>query len=1130
MRSHYHLKHSLEDSDSSDGDERPYASDQTLETHLADMLKLLRSKISLESIDQEKKDLVASGLNKSEKTALHLLAQKSPEDLPGSKYLRPLVRFLITHDSRPLSKPDKTGDYPLHVAIKNDNKAMVTLIDKEGGEEFESAIGLPDSSQKNCIHLAIEHDLDNLMYLVDIASAEALCAKDKEGNTPLHLAADYKRCCKESIKLIEAIIDKTCEKVKVIEDPDFNLENRSPYLHHLYTRGDGGQQFGTPARLLDGQSQMIPWIGKSPEYSKAGRGDHRGPSSVKPPKPMMNASLSRSQAPIGSNGLSVSNTSVKSTRKDEIPIQSKEKSAQMRIQRDDGVAHPHNMDPSESPSENNPISSSIDWAQKVEELLMTHYLRSRGHDAAVEILYGRQGLRNSLNKAIFLDLSSKHMSKLNDIQRTLQSLDFEDMLQSVYIPRLDRSNGVIEANTARSSIEDVHKLFNGEKLKRVRKIFKIVVDDLEKPAYSDATIENTMMGKGVEIWDWRKIDLCPALIRRVAPGVKHLSLYWSGNNVVLRGWSEQDGLVKLRELQAIVVHVQENLEAFQLRIQSFFIPDRIKQVLEHEDFYYVKGDLERFVELEIKPWSEDRRVIQTFAGLVSDISFNVMEAQIVEAMTQLVKAASSQSTGGVRRQPPQTRNDGPNIEQESKEFARTVVASFPANIRTQLNEYAEVCEKKRQLKNSSKREEKKAILEARDAVKEKLREDLGEHVRKLDKDLSKFATFIAQSRWRHVRPPEIKFLYPGRARHLIGQGRDMTKDQKNAQKHRWVQCMDHFRSRLFEAVRNFEDFNIDDRIQAQGEPITVALIDDGVNIDKLDHHDGYGKIDGRSFHRDPQDPHFTKPYYESSHGHGTLMANQVYRICPKVQLLVLKLNHTKGGKDGKPCITPESAARAIEYAVERKVHIISMSWTILAPASTTEIEPGFQNLRTALLKAQTAKILLFCSASDQGQDKSLTYPTNSLKDCFKIGGADDDGVPHGAVGGPSNFNYTFPGETTTNGVYKEGTMEQKLFTGSSIATALAAGFAALILYCAQVRLVCANDENEKNMCAKAFALLKTHAGMSKAFDNVSNDSKTKYLPVWDTFERKIGVGDSAIEIVKAIPSSVSPALYTSRGF
>ena len=92
--------------------------------------------------------------------------------------------------------------------------------------------------------------------------------------------------------------------------------------------------------------------------------------------------------------------------------------------------------------------------------------------------------------------------------------------------------------------------------KGVRRIIKLIVDDTREPSHSDETIEKAIVRFEVELLDWRKTDLCNETIVKGAPHVEQVWLYWSGNNAVLRGWSEPEGLVRLAKLKQVHLHAK----------------------------------------------------------------------------------------------------------------------------------------------------------------------------------------------------------------------------------------------------------------------------------------------------------------------------------------------------------------------------------------------------------------------------------------------------------------------------------------------------------------------------------------------------------------------------------------------
>jgi len=78
----------------------------------------------------------------------------------------------------------------------------------------------------------------------------------------------------------------------------------------------------------------------------------------------------------------------------------------------------------------------------------------------------------------------------------------------------------------------------------------VVVEDFDPP-HSDRANEKCLENFGVESLDWHKEDLCPETICNIGDDLRDISLRWSGKNVVLRGWSEPEGLVMCPELRLI---------------------------------------------------------------------------------------------------------------------------------------------------------------------------------------------------------------------------------------------------------------------------------------------------------------------------------------------------------------------------------------------------------------------------------------------------------------------------------------------------------------------------------------------------------------------------------------------------
>jgi hypothetical protein len=143
---------------------------------------------------------------------------------------------------------------------------------------------------------------------------------------------------------------------------------------------------------------------------------------------------------------------------------------------------------------------------------------------------------------------------------------FEDVLQYVALPNITVEKAPLPSNSNQVSKKqhridgkgrkDMIYLFNFLRdVKQVKRVIRVIVDDLLEPAHSDEAIEIALGGLKVEIWDWRKTDLCVETILAAAPDATEVSLYWSGNNAVLRGWSEPGGLPLLKKLKKVHLNV-----------------------------------------------------------------------------------------------------------------------------------------------------------------------------------------------------------------------------------------------------------------------------------------------------------------------------------------------------------------------------------------------------------------------------------------------------------------------------------------------------------------------------------------------------------------------------------------------
>ncbi|TEY34247.1 hypothetical protein BOTCAL_0641g00020 [Botryotinia calthae] len=348
-----------------------------------------------------------------------------------------------------------------------------------------------------------------------------------------------------------------------------------------------------------------------------------------------------------------------------------------------------------------------------------------------------------------------------------------------------------------------------------------------------------------------------------------------------------------------------------------------------------------------------------------------------------------------------------------------------------------------------------------------------------------------------------------------------SQGQNQIDSNRWLKIMDEFAGEIHE-LTGWRDYLKDTKTEPPSElhkDVRVALIDDGANfMDKRIRE----KLEiGRNFDSGNRDPGLngsSDPFHGSTTGHGTIMAHMIGRVCPPVKIVACKLD-ISSGPDGKNSFTAKSAAEAVNFAVGGGFDIISISWTIQrSPGNQAEIK----ELENALKLAIDKKILIFCSAPDIGggsQEKLADYYPfgyfSKSDGIFKIGAAEANGRKWAWSGDSENIDFLLPGVDVR---LPEGDRIDPSDwipnTGSSVATALAVGLAALVIHC--VRLGAIFNEKQKsnasfNVNADTLKNIKKADFMKKAFKNITQRKieKNKRLDVDGFFD-----GDTARSVHK----------------
>ncbi|KAJ3567778.1 hypothetical protein NPX13_g6653 [Xylaria arbuscula] len=407
--------------------------------------------------------------------------------------MAPLITALVQLEANLLAQRDDNGKTPLFCAVANKNRRLVKVMCK-AHPDINSILRIPKSATNvrstNCVHQAISKksapkDDVLIKYLIERADADTLLALNEDGLTPLHLAVEYKRCDEGQIKIVETLVGSRNKRGEVLME-----EQKSGPM-------TGKVQIFEQQRITQRASEAP--AGKFTSHlSMPDRS--RGPLAV---------------ATSIENSNKVSPKSPADKEKEGKSSSSKSKSSKLK-----------------------PSRTSV---EEIKKFLRLYCLRNRLHDDAVEFLYGVQQ-----DKQIYFDLIGIAPKITRDwITNGINYLTFEDILQYVAIPWVEIEKEVVEPKKGQRRTEisgtsrtDMKLLFDWLRdVKGVKRILKVIVEDLQHPAHSDEVIESCLSGMCIKTWDWKKLDLSPEVLHRVAPDVQVVHLYWGGNNAILRAWS-----------------------------------------------------------------------------------------------------------------------------------------------------------------------------------------------------------------------------------------------------------------------------------------------------------------------------------------------------------------------------------------------------------------------------------------------------------------------------------------------------------------------------------------------------------------------------------------------------------------
>ncbi|KAI0538335.1 subtilisin-like protein [Xylaria digitata] len=162
------------------------------------------------------------------------------------------------------------------------------------------------------------------------------------------------------------------------------------------------------------------------------------------------------------------------------------------------------------------------------------------------------------------------------------------------------------------------------------------------------------------------------------------------------------------------------------------------------------------------------------------------------------------------------------------------------------------------------------------------------------------------------------------------------------------------------------------------------------------------------------------------------MAKIIRAIDPCCDLFMAKV------ADHRRSITIEAVVKALTRVTKDEVDVISMSFTL---------DNKSPSLETAIVQASKKGIVLLCSTADEGENRAHAWPA-SFSEALAIAACSDAGEK--LLTSTTEAQYYFRGENVLYDSVRGGNSSVEKISGSSVATAIAAGVASLCLACCRI--------------------------------------------------------------------------------
>ncbi|KAH8743654.1 hypothetical protein BGZ57DRAFT_808682 [Hyaloscypha finlandica] len=171
------------------------------------------------------------------------------------------------------------------------------------------------------------------------------------------------------------------------------------------------------------------------------------------------------------------------------------------------------------------------------------------------------GEETQLNKDYVSKAKRRSEMLFETILASVQLPYWDPQIQKIQTPSAAGEQTGVLSNILEQSKDPYIGIFEWLREKGVKKIFQVDVDDTGPEPHSNAAIRQSLgkqMPDGspdgshrdfeVEVFKWKKYDICSDTVYAAVPKAKEVHLYSSGNTAILRGWACSSGLHKMENV------------------------------------------------------------------------------------------------------------------------------------------------------------------------------------------------------------------------------------------------------------------------------------------------------------------------------------------------------------------------------------------------------------------------------------------------------------------------------------------------------------------------------------------------------------------------------------------------------